>query len=79
MDTEYDDDPFCRFCLRQSQSSFPIFMDADPDLAKDVMTCLQIKVYYTIRLILGLFSFILTRFVFRRTDFAGLRGSETYL
>lgn len=44
MDTEVDDMLFCRFCLRQSQSLFPIFMASDPDLAKDVMNCLQIKV-----------------------------------
>lgn len=44
MDTENDELLFCRFCLRHSQSSFPIFMASDPDLAKDVMNCLQIKV-----------------------------------
>ncbi|KAF0761637.1 Uncharacterized protein FWK35_00006312 [Aphis craccivora] len=44
MDTENDDMLFCRFCLRQTQSSFPIFMASDPDLAKDVMNCLQIKI-----------------------------------
>lgn len=44
MDAENDELLFCRFCLRQSQSSFPIFMDADPGLAMDVMRCLQIRV-----------------------------------
>lgn len=44
MDTDNDDLLFCRFCLRQTQSSFPIFMASDPDLARDVMNCLQIKI-----------------------------------
>ncbi|VVC30212.1 Hypothetical protein CINCED_3A019429 [Cinara cedri] len=44
MDYESDELLFCRFCLRQSQSSFPIFMASDPDLAKDVMNCLQVKI-----------------------------------
>ncbi|KAL5242029.1 hypothetical protein ACI65C_009439 [Semiaphis heraclei] len=44
MDTDNDDLLFCRFCLRATQSSFPIFMASDPDLARDVMNCLQIKI-----------------------------------
>ncbi|XP_050442350.1 zinc finger protein 271-like [Adelges cooleyi] len=43
MEIENDELQFCRFCLRHSQSSFPIFMPSDPDLAKDIMNCLQIK------------------------------------
>ncbi|KAL5238287.1 hypothetical protein ACI65C_005697 [Semiaphis heraclei] len=40
MDTDF----ICRFCLSFTQLSFPIFLESDPDTARDIMNCLQIKI-----------------------------------